>query len=455
MPGALMQLVAYGAQDIYITGNPQVTFFKVVYRRHTNFAYETIEQTFQGKSIDFGTINNCATISRNGDLVQQMYLEIIMPNLTVYNNSSVDVTSTATWTYGVGNALISQAWLQIGGQTIDTHYGEWMNIWNELSLPDNKRNLYDSMVGNMVYVAADAQKTVMTVNEQYRLYIPLQFWFNRNSGLALPLIALQYHDVQLWLNIRAIDELINSDTGISYVINTNPQIKLWVNYVFLDTDERRRFSQATHEYLIEQVQKTDDKVVNAGTVSTSFTLNIYHPVKEINWVFVDFIHATKNNYNTGNRWLHFGKYFEAGLDVDTNRDVYMQDMFGTAKLLFNGQDRFIEQPADYFRRIQNFEHHTNYPRTPLLPACPQNVTRIGFRQYIYNYSFAISPEEHQPSGTCNFSRLENSTLWLKFIDPITGSNLYTIEHDYYIKIFATNYNILRIISGMGGLAYSS
>ena len=455
MPGALMQLVAYGAQDIYITGNPQITFFKIVYRRHTNFAYETIEQTFQGKSVDFGTINNCATISRNGDLIQQMYLEIVMPNLTVYNNSSVDVTSTATWTYGVGNALISQAWIQIGGQTIDTHYGEWMNIWNELTLPDNKRNLYDSMVGNMVYVAADAQKTVMTVNEQYRLYIPLQFWFNRNSGLALPLIALQYHDVQLWLNIRAIDELINSETGVSYVINTNPQIKLWVNYVFLDTDERRRFSQATHEYLIEQVQKTDDKVVNAGTVSTSFTLNIYHPVKEINWAFIDFIHATKGNYNTGNRWLHFGKYFGAGLDVDTNRDVYMQDMFGTAKLLFNGQDRFIEQPADYFRRIQHFEHHTNYPRTPLLPDCTQNVTRNGFRQYIYNYSFAISPEEHQPSGTCNFSRLENSSILFKFIDPITGNNLYTINHDYYIKIFATNYNILRIISGMGGLAYSS
>ena len=455
MPGALMQLVAYGAQDIYITGNPQVTFFKVVYRRHTNFAYETIQQTFKQTEPTFGTINNCATISRTGDLVQQMYLEIILPKLTVTNNVGTDVTSTATWTYGIGNALISQAWLQIGGQTIDTHYGEWMNIWNELSLPDSKRNLYDSMVGNLVNVTADAQKTVMTVNEQYRLYIPLLFWFNRNSGLALPLIALQYHDVQLWMDIRPINQLINSATGVDYVINTDPQFKLWVNYIFLDTDERRRFSQASHEYLIEQVQISDGNVVDVGTVSTSYLLNIYHPVKEITWVFVDNIHSTKNNYNSGNRWFHFGKYFETGLDVDSNRDVYMQDMFGSAKLLFNGQDRFIEQPADYFRRVQILEHHTNYPRTPLLPGCPQNVTRSGFRQYIYNYSFAISPEEHQPSGTSNFSRLENATIWFKFIDPITGNNLYTIGHSYRIKIFATNYNILRIISGMGGLAYSS
>lgn len=462
MPGGVMQLVIYGAQDIYITGNPQITFFKVVYRRHTNFAYEAIKQTFQAFDPDFGKTNNLAIISRTGDLVHQLYLEVITPSITVYDINN-NVVTDATWTYGLGNAMIQQTWLQIGGQTIDTHYAEWLNIWTELTTPPGLRSGYDDIIGNAVSSldGSYSQTSLLSCSKQHRIYIPFQFWFNRNPGLALPLIALQYHDVRLWINIQPISSLINSISGVSYVqTGANSQFTLWVNYIFLDVDERRRFAQVSHEYLIEQIQFTGDQIIPQSATTIGLDQSFNQPVKALYWVFVDNVHATAGNYITGNRWLHFGQYMNGGHSVnapDTNDiDEYQvnNDMFGLCKIQFNGQDRFYERPADYFRKIQMLEHHTNVPRTPLIPGCTSGIMRAGFRQFIYMYSFAITPEEHQPSGTCNFSRIEHSTLWFNFIDPITGNNL-VLHNNYSLKVFAYNYNVLRIMSGMGGLAYSN
>ena len=211
-----MQLVAYGAQDIYLTGNPQITFFKVVYRRHTNFAVESIEQTFNGQA-DFNK-RVTATISRNGDLIQQMYLEVVLPvcsGVTVAGGAAS--ASSNVWTYGIGNALIKQAEIEIGGQLIDRQYGDWMNIWTELTVPEGKRGGYDNMVGNKLPTGSN-QKGSLTAAAIQRLYVPLQFWFNRNPGLALPLIALQYHEVKLNLELRNLSELIN---GTDTVAPTN------------------------------------------------------------------------------------------------------------------------------------------------------------------------------------------------------------------------------------------
>ena len=275
-----MQLVAYGAQDIYLTGNPQITFFKVVYRRHTNFAVESIEQTFNGTA-DFNK-RVTATISRNGDLIQQMYLEVVLPAM-----SSLATGSTSNvWTYGVGNALVSQAEIEIGGQLIDRQYGDWMNIWTELTIPAGKRDGYDNMVGNFLTTAGGlanpteqvggiALTTVTTTIN--RLYVPLQFWFNRNPGLALPLIALQYHEVKLNLTIRPLADLVDVSTSGTTTTNSLG-CKLYVDYVYLDTDERRRFAQVSHEYLIEQVQFTGTETIAAGTSNKNVTLNFNHPV---------------------------------------------------------------------------------------------------------------------------------------------------------------------------------
>ena len=422
MGGGLMQLVAYGAQDIYLTGNPQITFFKVVYRRHTNFAVESIEQTFNGQA-DFGK-RVTATISRNGDLIQQMYLELVMPDLGA---------SGELWTYGVGNALVKQAEIEIGGQLIDRQYGDWMNIWTELTMPAGKRAGYDNMVGNKLPTGTN-QTGSLNANVVQRLYVPLQFWFNRNPGLALPLIALQYHEVKLNLELRPSSELVNYATT---AITSGLSCKLYVDYVYLDTDERRRFAQVSHEYLIEQVQFTGAESIAAAETTKNITLNFNHPVKELVWVHVPTSNATVG-YANGNRWFNYSGTTGAATDIDS---------FTSALLQLNGHDRFSVRYADYFRKVQNYEHHCRVPRVG-----KDLDTDDARNQYIYTYSFALSPEEHQPSGTCNFSRIDNAVLQLKYGSD-TGFSAQSVAMN--LNIYAVNYNVLRIMSGMGGLAYSN
>ena len=356
-----MQLVAYGAQDIYLTGSPQITFFKVVYRRHTNFAMESIEQTFNG-SVAVGNRVTC-TISRNGDLVHRMWLQ---------------GDCTANTSGRVGHALVDNVELEIGGQKIDKHYGDWLEAWSQLTLSEGHKTGYETMTLNTV--ADGANKA---------FYVPLQFWFCRNPGLALPLIALQYHEVKVNLTF-------GKPTGVSALT-----CSLWCDYIYLDTDERRRFAQVSHEYLIEQLQFTGDEVIGVG--SNNVRLNFNHPVKELVWV------AYKSGENlAGNK-----AFQEAGTT----------DM----KLQLNGHDRFAARAAAYFNKVQPYQHHTRVPAGN-----------------VYVYSFALKPEEHQPSGTCNFSRIDNATL------VVSGKAANDV-----LKVFAVNYNVLRVMSGMGGLAYSN
>ena len=446
MGGGLMQLVAYGAQDIYLTGNPQITFFKVVYRRHTNFAVESIEQTFNGTA-DFNK-RVTATISRNGDLIQQMYLEVTLPAMTTLAPAS----ASNVWTYGVGNALVSQAEIEIGGQLIDRQYGDWMNIWTELTIPEGKRAGYDNMVGNAISTAGDAAEQIggiqLTTSTTLvnRLYVPFQFWFNRNPGLALPLIALQYHEVKLNLTIRPLADLIDVTTSGTATSNALG-CKLYVDYVYLDTDERRRFAQVSHEYLIEQVQFTGTETIASGTSSKNVTLNFNHPVKELIWAHTTAAHATSGVTADNCRWFNYsGKNTGASTLTGTSGC----DSFQTGLLQLNGHDRFYVRNADYFRKVQNYEHHTRVPRVGAdLAGLCSDTTVQSLRQYIYSYSFALSPEEHQPSGTCNFSRIDNAVLQL------TYSTANETAAALNLNIYAVNYNVLRIMSGMGGLAYSN
>ena len=523
-----MQLVAYGAQDIYLTGNPQITFFKVVYRRHTNFSMETIKQTFNGNVASGSTVT--ATISRNGDLVHKLYLNSISDNIVH------------------GSAIIDNVELEIGGQRIDRHYQEWMNIWNELSTPESKAVALKAMQGDIGTSNDDGVKEMVQ--------IPLQFWFCRNPGLALPLIALQYHEVKVKIKLGSATGFLGAE--------------LVADYIYLDTDERRRFAQVSHEYLIEQLQK---ETFTSGT-DKDYSLNFNHPVKELIW-------TSDRNYTS-------------------------------AQLKLNGHDRFSEQKQEYFMLRQPFDYHTAVPRQNLPPAAqltgnvmePETIsslvpitntvdsnegntltvssgeiavvqdatdpgtastgtteitlaatlspTQVGYivnkddfatflqvgrlyeitvdgteaatggpviatltekipgfgstgfadtsfflrfdrllvvgtvaastvdafaaptaganhfsitrvKQFnpkaelvaqartskltdrINVYSFSLKPEEHQPSGTCNFSRIDNAQLKIKGAPMVSGD----------FNLYAVNYNVLRIMSGMGGLAYSN
>jgi len=433
-----MQLVAYGAQDVYLTGTPKVTFFQAVYKRHTNFAMENIEQTVNGSATANGRVS--VTIARNGDLIGDMYVELVSSAIgTRAGTTELD----ACW---VAERAIKDVELSIGGQRIDKHYQVWWRLYSELMLDEAKKSNYAKMTTNP---RAAATGTV---------YLPLLFFFNRNPGLYLPLIALQYHEVRL-------DFDLSSEFG-SYT--DGQTFKVWGNYVYLDTEERRRFAQKSHEYLIEQVQHTGTDSVTVGTKQVRLSYN--HPVKEMLWCFnngtvsgasmwnftsnanensvVLEANPTATNYATGNTLslssLTCGtgapqlltgnvaggaslcQFVEDGAATLTS-SVGPMDSF---KLILNGQDRFKEQKGKYFNQVQPFNHHS---------GCPYPG--------VYSYSFALKPEEHQPTGTCNFSRIDNAQVQV-VLKPGCGEN-------QTMHMFATNYNVLRIQSGMGGLAFSN
>ena len=540
MGGGLMQLVAYGAQDIYLTGNPQITFWKVTYRRHTNFAMESIEQTFNGQA-DFGRRVTC-TISRNGDLAYRTYLQVTLPEINQTLGANNQGPVYARWLDFPGHQIVDAVELEIGGQRIDKQYGDWMHIWVQLTMDKNQERGYFKMIGNTTQLTfmtdpsfadvdgpcgANAPRQVCAPRNalpETTLYIPLQFWFCNNPGLALPLIALQYHEVKINIDLRAIDEClwavksINTSDGTDVkVTNAYSQslvsASLYVDYVYLDTDERRRMAQNPHEYLIEQLQYTGAESV--GSSSNKIRLNFNHPCKELIWVvqpdcnvdycastaggallnkalgaqpfnYTDAVDALPNSVkafggdlSTGansNAFINASGLFgtagsedilsngltfnttaaqiNAGWDgvvaasvqsgvsdagtfvlAETSLDMHCwgENPVVTAKLQLNGQDRFSEREGTYFDQVQPWQHHSRSPDTGI------NV-----------YSFALRPEEHQPSGTCNFSRIDNATLQLVLSNAtVEGTNTAKV------RVYARNYNVLRIMSGMGGLAYSN
>ena len=445
MAGAgLIQLVAYGAQDVFLTGSPQITFFKVAYRRHTNFAMESIDQTFTGVP-DFGKKVTC-TVSRNGDLITRAYLQVTLPSVMGYKVNDPD-KSGFSWVREIGHMLIKQVDIDIGGQRIDRHYGEWLSIWSSLTLPSGKRDGYDNMIGDVTSLVGTPKTVGLAGNTKHAseqsgdntvpsrvLYIPLMFWFNRHPGLALPLIALQYHDVKFNFDFRPLNECYRG----KYDPNQVPSLvetTLYIDYVYLDTDERRRFALAQHEYLVEQLQFTGDESMSGA--SNKIKLSFNHPVKELIWVVQSSVCTDSAPSDagalTGNNvldWTNYTTRPELGAGKNPVK---------TAKLQLNGHDRFTERKGSYFNLVQPYQHHTNIPMNGI------NV-----------YSFALNPEEHQPSGTLNFSRIDNATLQLTLEDELyRPPGLPAASVQPKIKIFAVNYNVLRIMSGMGGLSYAS
>jgi Large eukaryotic DNA virus major capsid protein. len=294
-----MQLVAYGAQDVYLTGNPEITFWKVVYRRHTNFSVECIEHTLQGNP-NFG--RKCSTtVIRNGDLAYRIYLHVVLDNIKWF----IDVVKCGVvppfscqytppmfaWVRRLGFALIRYVKVEIGGSEIDKQYGTWMDIWYELTHDVNQDRGFNHMIGDVDELTRlDSPDANGNVKGGYGLYVPLFFWFNRNSGLALPLIALQYHEVRLEFEFEDVNKLIvwksDSNGVVPDLRGINmKEASILVDYVYLDAVERARFAQVGHEYLIEQVQFTGDETItgNSRELHYKAKLNFNHPTKELIW----------------------------------------------------------------------------------------------------------------------------------------------------------------------------
>ena len=544
MSGALMQLVAYGAQDVYLTGNPQITFFKVVYRRHTNFATEVIEHSFSGAA-DFERKVSCPII-RNGDLATRMWLKAVFPEVTPGGKFA--------WVRRLGHSLIKSTEIEIGGARIDKQYGDWLNIWYELCRDCSHDRGYAEMIGDV----PEMTKLCRETKPEFTTYVPLQFWFNRNTGLALPLIALQYHEVRVHFEFRKKEDLyIRNETATT--VGGLKDATLLVEYIYLDSEERRRFAQVGHEYLIEQVQFTGEETVNAG--AHKYKLNFNHPTKELIWMLKDYnytygkkfwaysntddwttalckasksifkYHAvindteTKDGYIsqqltagevgtidannatvcfsvsdglTDGKYLHiadsdvtaglpsaytpFDKITRVSLVIDEDGDMHvtgtkhklnvrdismpLDDLTVAATeyvvvkqhhnyginidgsgnscsdvlLQLNGHDRFDKRLGRWFNYVEAWAHHSNTPCDGLL-----------------SYSFALKPEEHQPSGSANMSRIDTAQLHLTIKDPKKTStyDLGVLSTDSNLFVYAFSYNVLRIMAGMGGLAYSS
>lgn len=479
--GGLIQLVSIGAQDVYLVGNPQITFFKVTYQRHTNFARECIEQTIQGTQ-GFGQ-RLTITISRSGDLVGPMHVEIELPalsssvdgtTLSVYNSVSTSgVTGSATmnwcWVNYIGYRILKEVTIEIGGQPIDRHYSTWFYMWFELSTPAAKREGLQKMVGGYDVTEVPLGLTTNALLSQ-TLYVPLVFWFNTHPGLALPLIALQYHEVKLYIQTELLNNCVvllsaasGAGSSFSNVLDLewavpgsfstptvqvagssatpNITMSVWADYYYLDSEERRRFAQLSHEYLIKQVQQittTFPSFTNSSQNQSIDYRTFNHPVSFNVWGF------RKTQAGASVDWTNF-----------TNSPPFLQflglSVVNQHKLVLNGNDRYNDKNADYYNLVQPYNHFTAIPPVGLL--C---------------YSYALQPVEHQPSGTLNFSRIDNASNRFSVISDVStlngllgnvggATNVWSQSKDtpYEGVVYAVNYNVLRIMSGMGGLAYSN
>jgi len=474
MGGGLLQLVAYGAQDAYITGNPHITFWKVMYKRHTNFAMEAMRVNFTGTA-QYGQ-RVVSIVNRNADLIYRTYLEVTLPDTTA---AATGNTRDVNWTPGamrrLGFLMLEKVEVEIGGQIIDRHYGEWWYLWECLTASVNQVSKADQMLGG----ALSGQYSTLTKcnGRPNVLYIPFFFWFNRNPGLALPLIALQYHDVHFNVTFRKATDLVTtrSATGSNWpsiaaaaaALPPPKDAAIYIDYIYLDTDERRRFAQDSHEYLIEQLQYSLPQTVTSAQARLDLTLN--HPIKELVWLFQDarrldcsLPSGTPPDFYTGNTITVGGNGVTTQSVGGYTQPFAYDDIVNRARIQLNGQDRFDERYGDYFWKVQPYQHHTG-GAMPILNSFVNTTDATVVKDVVYQgavnpinvYSFALQPEEHQPSGTCNFSRIDTATLVFDSVKAGGTSGFPSKTTPFVFRLYAINYNVFRVMSGMGGLAYSN
>ena len=437
MPGGLLQLAAYGAQDLFLTGNPQMTFFIAVYKRHTNFAIESINQKFVSDP-GFGKKTHCI-IDRIGDLITQIFVEIKIPSLVDLEKEIGGKEQVVGWVNDLGYTLIDYVDIEIGGTVIDKQYGIWMGIWYELTTPIGKRTNGDILIGK-----DNLNNVPSSRNGSYNLYVPLFFWFCRHEGLALPLIALQYHEVRINIAFKQLDFLWQSLNGkfnqeiCTKICDQKYDIQdasLYVDYIYLENEERKLFVKRKHNYLIEQVQMNTESF-NTYQTDIIFNMNFCHPVKEVIWVIQNEDNLQKNTeFDTtpkGNEWFNFSDRSYSSTSGPGGGTVPTDPLID-AELQIEGKPRFDKRNAQFFRLVQPFQRHSN-----------------SNSSFVYIYSFALHPEDLQPSGTCNFSRIDNVDMVMKLASN-TSENIFL--NNPRITMYAINYNVLQIANGMAGLAY--
>tara|TARA_B110001469_G_scaffold64555_1_gene61822 strand:- start:4703 stop:6001 length:1299 start_codon:yes stop_codon:yes gene_type:complete len=430
MGGGLLQLVSSGKQGKYLTSNPQISYFKQVHKKHTNFAIESIPLQFN-QTVDFGLKSVCK-VGRHGDLLNKCFLEISLPNFPENISAEKDISEEGktaeeiqeleegkiAWTNGIGNALIKEVQLLIGGEIIDRMDGQLLDIYSEFYLEEGKRNTYHKLIGY--------HKSYDGVNDNdkaMRLYVPLEFWFCRNIGSSLPLVSMQYHDVEIQVEFRKFSECYYQSSEIPTPVSIT-SCRLYADYVYLDIDERKEFASRSHEYLITQHQKNDNNSIQYSQKSVKIDLEFNHPVKSLFW-FVKTLTSDNDN-------LWFDYYPRLAVEPTEPLKKDELNFIDSVQLLLNGQERFNRRNGEFFRYIEPYKRCRNVPDD----------------KSVYNYNFGVNTCQFQPSGFLNFSRIDNSQLNIDIIDDNTVQ-----DDTLYITIYAINYNVLKIHSGMGGLMY--
>jgi Major capsid protein N-terminus/Large eukaryotic DNA virus major capsid protein len=439
--GGLLQLVAQGKQDVFLTGNPQISFFKMVYRRYTNFAMESQAMYFDGTA-NFGQRISCL-IPRKGDLLGRIYIDVLLPAIYLNGNT----TNPVSYVNSIGNALIEEVTFEVGEQQIDRQTGEWMEIWEQLTTPAGQRDALNAMLGRIDgYYVPDIIPGPSS--DGLHLYIPLQFFFCKNPGLYLPLLALQYHPIRINITIAKLEKLFYNQNLVTNPACNNTvnsanitSMMLWGDYVYLDVEERRRFVSMSHEYLIDQVQYTPLNAVTSFQNQVNIQTDFNHPIKE--FIFVakrDFMNTVNEPFNYSS--LAINEPLQPSLQPYLMAGQVRTDLISTALLQLDGYDRFQVRQAPYFRLVQPYDHHTTTP----------------VQNYIYCYSLALRPEDAQPTGTLNASRID-SVVWQITMNPIlntasaTDSNN-SIRGTATIRIYAINYNVFRVVNGFGGVLFT-
>ena len=458
MTGGLFQLIVYGIEDLILTYNPNVTFFKSVFKRYTNFTTENIQLNFAG-DVDFGKQLSC-TIPKKGDLINKMYIKLVLPKINYDTNNKY----IYAWVKYIGYSIVKSIELNIGGKIIDKHTNDWLYIWNELTTNKSKKNGFYKMIGH-VPSNYDFNLHFNSDISEYICYIPINFWFCKESQLSLPLCALKEYDIKIKVNLNILENcllqanIVNTNgklietkyqtdiAGVSYLENMNKlQCYLLADYFFLDKQEKELFINTSHTFCVEQVQYLDTYEF-MGDFS-SVQLNFNHPVKELLWCFIydrnikikEFFcyeNYEKSKYYT----VTYNEYLEPTIVTFLNNEIESSNPVNSVNLYVNGEKRFPEQTGDYTSILLPYYYHTNNPNNGI------NL-----------YSFALYPENSQPSGTFNFSKIDESILEnsLKTYYYYNSENTKVLESGTgFIKIFAINYNIFKIKDGIGGFIYNN
>ena len=487
---AITQLLAIGSQDEnFLSKEPKDSIFQETDKKITNFARSKASMIPSGRA-DFGTTIKFK-IEKKGDLLSSMYLMFELPELdntkinNLYNDNYVP---WAAWNDYIGNVLIENIRLYIGGQLIDEQTGEYMQIITDLYDDDwNKLAMIgmDSVL-NKTHERLKALKDYPLENEypyneitnstssksSRTIYVPLKFWFCNSIKKALPIIALQYHDIEIEVKIRKFEDchkiyslrkttedtdrdvLVLSKSLFTYnQIPKIKEVKLDCNFIFLNSEERKKIAQSEHKILINQTQRITQPV----KFEKSVELNFNHPVKEMFWFFRNNKVTSEDgpfNFSTSSEYPDlqvFNRYDTSGNRLLLKNYNSKEHWLAKARLLINGHERIDWKDYMYYYYLQNYENFRN-----------------KLEHHVYLYSFSLDPKSETPHGSLNFSRIDNAQLQYDINEESRrffnnqrdreGSNYYGElgkDDNLEINIYATNYNYLLIKSGMAGLAYTS